>query len=155
MPEKNAAPRQRVKRDARGRVVSRVDFDAEGRIVLIDGIGAEARYSYTDGDVPIAVTYFDARGKVIPVEVEVDEIVPDSTAARIGMQPGDRLLAYAGQKLRSLQQLIYLVGKPGEGGRKLTFRRAGNITTIEVPPGRLGVVISNVRALPPPDATSR
>jgi PDZ domain len=137
-----------VEKDAKGRIVSKIVHDAEGHAVPIDGIGKKAQYSYADGDQPISVIYLDERNKVIPVEVEVKDIIADSTAAKVGLQLGDRLLSYAGQKMNSVQQLIALVGKPGADARKLVYRRGQNTVTVEVSPGRLGVEIANVRAAP-------
>ena len=145
-------PKPIVEKDASGRIVSAMLRDAEGRAILVDDIGMKVKYSYADGDKPIAVTYLDEHGKIIPVEVEVTGIVADSTAARIGLAPGDRLRSYAGEKLRSTQQLVALVGKPGDGARKLVYQRAGKTITVEVPPGRIGVSIQNVRATPAPAA---
>ena len=109
----------------------------------------KAKYSYAGGDKLIAVTYFDEHDNIIPVEVEVTGIVADSTAAHIGLAPGDRLRSYAGEKLRSTHQLIALVGKPGVGTRKLVYGRGQKTVTVEVPSGRIGVNIQNVRAAMP------
>jgi hypothetical protein len=73
-------------------------------------------------------------------------------AATIGVEPGDRLLSYNGEKLRSIQQLVNLTGKPGEAMRKLVYRRGKQTFVAEVPPGRLGVQVKNVRASDPPGA---
>jgi C-terminal processing protease CtpA/Prc len=141
-----------VRYDEHGNILEKVFFGLDGKPIIdigaepIDGIGAKARYSYADGNQPVSVVYLDEHDRVIPVEVEVNEIVADSTAARVGLLPGDRLLSYAGEKLRSAEQLIFLTGKAGAGPRKLTYRRGKNSFTVEVPPGRLGVVVSNVRA---------
>jgi PDZ domain len=135
--------------DDQGRDVVATLRDADGQVVLIDDIGDKVKYSYADGDQPIAVTYLDEHDKIIPVEVEVNEIVADSVAARLGLAPGDRLLSYAGEKLRSIQQLIFLTGKAGADARKLVYRRGKKTVTIDVPPGRLGTGVINVRAAAP------
>jgi hypothetical protein len=79
----------------------------------------------------------------------VKDTVANGTSARIGLAPGDRLLSYAGEKLRSIQQLIHFTGKSGAGARKIVYRRGQKTVSVEVPPGRLGVNVRNVRAAAP------
>ena len=76
-------------------------------------IGAKAKYSYAKGNQPIAVTYFDDRGKLIPVEVNVEEVAANSTASKIGLQANDRLIAYTlGKRYKALSSsLTSLAGR--------------------------------------------
>lgn len=138
--------------DERGNQIEKAVFDTEGHPVLVDGIGAEALFAYDDLDQRISTIYLDEQGRVIPVEVEARGNLPDSTAERIGLKSGDRLLSYDGELLRSTDQLIALVGKAKPGLKDLVYRRGETTVTVQVPPGRLGVNIANVRAAPPPAA---
>jgi hypothetical protein len=143
---KNGAARVTLRYDERGNQIEKANFDAEGHAILVDGIGAKALYSYDDRDRRISTVYLDGHGHVIPVEVEVKGIVPDSTAARIGLTAGDRLLSYDGELLHSTDQLIALVGNADPGINELTYRRGDTTASVQVPPGRLGVNIVNVPA---------
>ena len=148
--QERAPSREVVRRDSLNRVISLAEFDRDGHATLIDGIGAKTRYAYTEGDHPISVTYLDEHDKVIPVEVEVREVVSDGWAEKTGLQRGDRLLAYDGEKLHSKEQLVFLTGRERDGkARKVTWRRAEKTYVAEAPAGRLGVLASNVRAAPP------
>jgi MTH538 TIR-like domain (DUF1863)/PDZ domain len=135
--------------DERGNMVENAHFDAEGHAILVDGIGAKALYSYDDHDKRISVVYFDEHDKIVPVEVEVRGIAPGSTAARVGLKPGDRLLSYDGALLRSTDQLIAIVARANPGVKQLTYRRGETTVSVQIPPGPLGVTIANVRAAPP------
>ena len=77
---------------------------------------------------------------------------PGSVAERIGLASGDRLLAYDGEPIKSREQFVAIVTHPEPGVHKLTVRHADTITTREVPAGRLGVVLLNVRAETKPEA---
>jgi S1-C subfamily serine protease len=90
--------------------------------------------------------YLDERDQAIPVEVEVTKIAPHSTAARIKLKAGDRLLSYDGELLRSTDQLLALIGKGGPGIEQLTYRRGQMTFSAQVRPGRLGVFLANARA---------
>jgi hypothetical protein len=139
--------------DDKGRVVTQAFLDVHREPVLIDDIGARAHYSYDDSDQVIGVIYRDTRDQIIPVTIVIREITPDSTAARIGLALGDRLLAYGGETLASRQQLIPLVSQPGTSARELVVRRGSAILSWRVPPGPLGVSLANVRTetVPAPD----
>ena len=123
--------------------------DAEGSPVLIDNIGAEAHYEYDDFDNTIDVAYLDAQGQVIPTEVLVTEITPGTSAERVGIAPRDRLLSYDGVRLASTERLIAVVNASGPDTHVLVVRRGTAIISIEVPSGRLGVILETVKAADP------
>lgn len=139
-------PREILEKDKSGRVLSKQLLDPEGRAVLVDGIGDSAKYRYANGDQPIGILYFDERGGIIPIEVEVQEVVGGSTAAKIGLLPGDRLLAYGAVTLCSIHQLVHLTSASDGKPKKLTYRRGKSVFTSLVPAGRIGVNVTNVRA---------
>jgi hypothetical protein len=134
--------------DSRRRLIESAETDAEGRPVLSDDIGVKKLFTYDDWDRVVAVAYLDGEGDPIPVEVEVVAVSPGSTAERIGLAPADRLIEYNGEILTSLQQLIALTGMGGPHLRTLVVRRGSNTLTFQVPPGRIGVEIKNVKAQP-------
>jgi len=140
--------------DEHGNIVEAAYFDANGKSMLVDGIGSRVRYAYDDANEVNRVTYLDERDRIIPVEVEVREIAQGSVAEQIDVMPGDRLLTYAGETLTCIEQLIVMTAQPGTGPRELTFRHGTTIASRQVPPGRLGVSIANVRTEAKPVAAS-
>ncbi len=80
-------------------------------------------------------------------EVEVQRVIAGSVAEKIGLQPGDRLLTYASEKLINIRQLVELTGRAETTVRELSYRRGGQVFTIDVPAGRLGAVIENMPAV--------
>lgn len=131
--------------DDKRRVVTRAYLDVHREPVLIDDIGARAQYSYDDSDQVIGVIYRDTRDQIIPLTIVVQKITPNSTADRIGLAVGDRLLTYGGETLTSMQQLIALVSQPGTSARELAVRRGSANLSWRIPPGPLGVLLVNVR----------
>ena len=153
MLHKDGYARWTARYDERGNRVERALFDADDHAVMVDGVGAKARYSYDDNDQLVSVIYLDKNDQVVPVEVEVKEAEPNSTAARIGLKPGDRLLSCDGALLHSKEQFIALTGEAHPGLTELTYRRGETTFSVQVPPGQLGVTLANVRAAPPPAPT--
>ena len=54
-------------------------------------------YTFDDSGRQIKATYFDAKNREVPMEIVVLSVVPGSTAQRIGLAPGDRILSYEGK----------------------------------------------------------
>lgn len=135
----------------RGNKLEEALFGVDGKPTIPrNDFAATQRFSYTDdGDTLIAATYLDERGEMIPIEVEVQAIVPNSVATKAGLMPGDRLLSYASVEIQSTQQFIYLVGRPAETPRTIVYRRGENVLTVDIPPGRVGVQIHNIPAKRP------
>jgi membrane-associated protease RseP (regulator of RpoE activity) len=127
-------------------LVRKIKPNPVGGAPLVDNIGVKAKYHYAAGYEPVAVTYFDGRDRAIAIEVEVVGIEKGGVASAIGLLPGDRLLSYDGEKLRSVQRLVFLTGFPGEAPHKLSYRHGKKFFTVEVPSGRLGVEVKNARA---------
>ena len=88
----------------------------------------------------------DADGRRVRTEVVVESVVPGSVAERIRLAAGDRIISYDSTKLASADQLIAFVTMPGTRNRPLVVRRGGRTMTIEVPPGRLGIILGLARA---------
>jgi YD repeat-containing protein len=126
----------RVKLDAYGNVIEEEFFDADGKPTIATKLGY----------AKIVSAYFDQQGRAIPTEVMVTEIIPDTTAARIGLAPGDRFLSYDGIKITSREQMIALTGAGGGGMRVLVIRRGSEVASIEIPAGRIGAYLETVRA---------
>jgi tetratricopeptide (TPR) repeat protein len=66
-------------------------------------------------------------------------LVPGSQAERLGIQPGDIILRYAGQKITGVAQLVELTGKTRTSAIPLTIQRAGQDIHLTAQPGTLGV----------------
>jgi CHAT domain-containing protein len=75
----------------------------------------------------------------------ITHVVPDGSAARARLQPGDVLVAYAGEDLASVEQLLQLIAaKAGEKSVVVKLWREGQekMAERELPPGRLGVLLA-------------
>jgi tetratricopeptide (TPR) repeat protein len=73
-------------------------------------------------------------------------VLPDTSAARARLQPGDVLIAYAGKNLTSIEQLDKLIAaKAGSKSAVVKVWREGQdkLTERELAPGPLGVVLAN------------
>jgi hypothetical protein len=138
------------------------EYDSENHIIKqsyedergqpVEQIGVKMRYSYNGANDVNGVAYLDEQDRIIPVEAEVRAMDPGSVAERIGLASGDRLLAYDGEPIKSREQFVAIVTHPEPGVHKLTVRHGDTITTREVPAGRLGVILLNVRAETKPEA---
>jgi hypothetical protein len=74
-------------------------------------------------------------------------VAPGSPAAGAGLRPNDVLLTYGGMPLSSPQQLTAAVGRQrGPAGIPVTLWRNGQTLARTVPPGRLGVRLSDRQA---------
>ena len=132
--------------DVRGNGVEIRYFDDDNKAMKIIGDSIKIRYSYDQSNQRISDVYLDEHDVAIPVEVEITGVYANSTAAKIGLQLGDRLLSYNGEKLGSVDQLIALTGNARPGTKELGYRRGETTFAVQVPPGRLGADVANVRA---------
>jgi regulator of sigma E protease len=62
----------------------------------------------------------------------VDEVMPDSPAARAGLAAGDLILEYDGQRLATFAAFAEAVSASEGRPRSLTFARDGEVRTIEI-----------------------
>jgi tetratricopeptide (TPR) repeat protein len=69
----------------------------------------------------------------------ITEIQPGSQAARLGLRPGDLILAYETSLLPTFTQLQELTRQPGNGIRELKVVRNREVLMFHVEPGPLGV----------------
>jgi len=80
-----------------------------------------------------------------PGGVLITQVLPGSAAAQARLQPGDVLVAYAGQDLTSVEQLVKLVtAKATEKALGATVWREGQekLAERELAPGRLGITLA-------------
>ena len=56
------------------------------------------------------------------------------------------MLAYDGESINNMEQFILIVAHATPGVHKLTLRRGDAVIVREVPAGKIGVNIANVRA---------
>ena len=81
------------------------------------------------------------------MELMVLKVQPNSTAERIGLKAGDRILSYDGKTPTSTNQFTDLVtDATGASSRTVVVRRDSQSLTFTVPPGRLGINIDMTQA---------
>ena len=134
--------------DARGNVVEVARFDAEAKPAasLTSGLW-KMTYAYDSRSIQVGAVYFDKLGRELPVDVIFRSIDSGSTAFRIGLMAGDRILSYDGKKPTSEeQQKSLLTDFSGRASRILIVRRGAQVLTFEVAPGALGASFEVVRA---------
>jgi hypothetical protein len=72
-------------------------------------------------------------------QVRVVDVVPGSQAEALGLQAGDVITHYAGEKITSTARLIELTSHTNTPAIPLTILRAGQPITLTAQPGKLGV----------------
>lgn len=114
------ADRDQERRTERGRVF--VGPDGAGRAIRLDGRGSQ-----------IGVVVSDPEGSA--VGVRVDGVDDDSPAAKAGVQEGDVVVEFDGERVRSARQLTRLVQETPDGRTvKMTVTRGGGRQTLEITP---------------------
>ena len=101
--------------------------------ILRDSIGddAYARYLETQGQ---------------PTSVEVSQVMSNSPGARVGLEPGDRIARYNGERVFSISDLRMLTmqGNPGEDV-VVEIVRDGVLMQLTLPAGPIGITGSGAR----------
>ena len=132
--------------DARDNLVEESYFDTDGKPANMSGC-VKITYSYDDLGRLTGVTYWDAQDQPMQIEIAVGVVYAGMAGARIGLQPGDRILTYGGRKVTSIKGFEDLINEPGTSYRALTVRRGPEIIlTLSVPAGSLGITLVLVRA---------
>lgn len=113
---------------------ARIQLDYKDKILL----------TYDEAGSVINRFYFDWSELGGVTQVMIIGVLPLSQAEKIGLQPADIILSYEGINIDSTNLFIELVQKPGEQMRKLVVSRRGEILSLKVAPGLLGVHINNM-----------
>ncbi len=80
-----------------------------------------------------------------PTTVVVQSVMESSPASRIGLQPGDQVLAYNGTRVFDPGELRGLTGSGAVGGSVVVeILRDGNRMQLAVPSGPMGVTVNGV-----------
>jgi S1-C subfamily serine protease len=87
------------------------------------------------------------------VDVVIAGVIPNTTAARLGFAPGDRIIDYDGRKPTSMKQFADAVADAsGHQVRSLVLRRGVDNLKFEVAPGLLGINLKIMLSEPAPKA---
>ena len=134
-------------RDARGNTIERAYFGIDGKPTANKDGYARIVWEYDNEGREIHATYLDALNHEILVEMVVLTVFPGSTAERIGLLAGDRIISYDGKTPVSTQEFVNLAtDATGNTTRILVVRRGEETVTFEVAPGRLGFQADMARA---------
>lgn len=130
--------RRRWVYDAAGRVVARSDHDTAGRPVNNAFGYSTIKYIYDEYGQETGREIFDLAGRALPVVVTVDKVVSGSVAADSGFRPGDVILAYDGETVRTTHQFTNTLEVfKGNRGREVRVDRGGVIVALDISAGRL------------------
>jgi PDZ domain/Tetratricopeptide repeat len=88
----------------------------------------------------------DALASGQTLQTAVVRVLPNSPAAQIGLQSGDIIESYDGERIVHKSSFLAAVRRPGDSPRDLIIRRDGQTIHYTVAPGRLGVEIRETAA---------
>jgi hypothetical protein len=88
-------------------------------------------------------TYLAANNR--PTSAAVSNVLASSPAARAGLQPGDRIVAYDGQRVFDGGDLMQHAMTPGTGNVVVDVLRDGTTLQVVLPRGPIGVEIGRFR----------
>jgi hypothetical protein len=132
--------------DARDEITQESYFGVNDELADDSGC-VKITYTYDDMGRETSVTYWDAQDKSIPVEVVIGSVFSGLIGARVGLLAGDRVLAYAGQKVTSIRRFEELINSPMTTGyNELMVRRGAEIVKFTVPSGELNISLVLKRA---------
>jgi tetratricopeptide (TPR) repeat protein len=80
------------------------------------------------------------------LQTMVVRVLPKSQAAQIGLQPGDVIESYGGERIVQSASLVAAVRRLGESPRELIIVREGQTFQFQVAPGPLGVELRETAA---------
>ena len=106
------------------------------------GMNPEAMLRTEIGDAEYE-KYLEASGR--PTSVGISSIMASSPAERAGLQPGDEITGYDGQRVFSTSELMQHTMTGGEGNVVVDVMRDGAPMQIVVPRGPIGVEIGRYR----------
>src|SRR5262245_60660206 len=99
---------------------------ASGRLMMLDGRGSQLGVMVRDLEGDAA-----AKGS----GVQIDEVTPDSPAAKAGLKAGDIVTEYDGERVRSARQFTRLVQESPDGRSvRMAILRNGQKQTIDATP---------------------
>jgi len=131
--------------NARDEIIEESYFGVDGKPANNSG-SVRITYSYDDVGRQTGVTYWDAQGHPMQVDVTIVRVIPGLSGARSGLIAGDVILTYAGRQVTSIKRFEDLVAEAGANYRIVTVRRATQTLSFSVPSGDLGISLMLVRA---------
>ena len=124
--------------DAAGRVSERSDHDMNGRPIINAYGYSILRHRYDEHGRDTGRELLDTTGRPLPFKVGVDRVALGSVASDVGLKVGDLILTYDGQTVSTIDQFTNTFELfRGDRGRELRIERAGNVLSLDVPPGHL------------------
>nr|VFK14098.1 MAG: YD repeat-containing protein [Candidatus Kentron sp. LFY] len=119
-------------------------FDTSGEpMMLFDSYGYhKITFHYDEGGNRIEEHYFDTKGhQLVRSGITVISIFPDSQGEKLGIQPGDVIIQYDGQRFAEVATFIaHRETEPADGPSKiLEVQRGADRLQFKIKPGKIGV----------------
>lgn len=125
-----------------GQLVELVCLDPAGNVVTCRYGYARLKFAYDAAGVLQTVQHLDPAGTLVPGRwaCVVSAVFPGTTAERVGLQPGDVVVRYAGRPIGSFHVFLAIRDtiSADSAPLELVIERQGVALTLQVPPGRLG-----------------
>lgn len=131
----------RIKRLYAGEQLVEIQYlNSDGRPAIgPEGFATVKRQESDDGSPQWLVLGTD--GAPTKCLVEVEKVLPNSVAERIGLKASDVLIAYNRIPVVHLLQFIELTGLGSEPVREILLQRNGQVITLKAPKGKLGALL--------------
>ncbi len=118
------------------------------RKAIREGTDAAPYTGRTDGD---ALDLTALKKRLGPTRLVVVRVLPKSSGAEAGLQPGDVIVTFNGRKVQTLQQLQVAKRQAARDKPEtvpLTIRRGQETMALELKPGVLGIMVNRVYEAP-------
>lgn len=126
----------------------RAAWEAERKGEAFDPFGAQNNPQHilreSIGDAAYE-RYLEAQGQ--PTTIEITQVLSDSPGERVGLEPGDRIARYNGERVFSVFDLreLTMQGNPGEDV-VIEIERDGVLMQLTLPAGPIGISGAGARA---------
>ncbi len=123
-----------------GQEIRKAFFDDNNEPTARNFYGYAKKFVKYDSDgKKIAATHFGPENSTVWVNVVIEEVLPDYQGKAIGLNAGDIIWAYEGQRVNGVEEFQKMTDIGENTSRQLEVSRNGKILTFNVASGKLGI----------------